>query len=133
MKRSWCATTPRRPAPEQRSCCAMRRVRSSCRSFRYVLIDEYQDTNHAQFVIADAIAKAHGNLFVVVPISRSTAGRVRTSATSSTSSRYPGTEIIAATELPLGAHRRRRGRLHLQPRRKHKDLHTDLGEAARSP
>ena len=33
--------------------------------FRYVLIDEYQDTNHAQFVIANAIAAAHGNLFVV--------------------------------------------------------------------
>ena len=33
--------------------------------FQYVLIDEYQDTNHAQFVIADAIAHRHGNLFVV--------------------------------------------------------------------
>ena len=33
--------------------------------FRYVLIDEYQDTNHAQFVMANAIAAAHGNLFVV--------------------------------------------------------------------
>ncbi len=33
--------------------------------FRYVLIDEYQDTNHAQFVIAGAIAASHGNIFVV--------------------------------------------------------------------
>ena len=56
--------------------------------FRYVLIDEYQDTNHAQFVIADAIANAHGNLFVVGdPISRSTGGVERMSATSSNSRR----------------------------------------------
>jgi DNA helicase-2/ATP-dependent DNA helicase PcrA len=33
--------------------------------FHYVLIDEYQDTNHAQFVIANAIASAHQNIFAV--------------------------------------------------------------------
>ena len=33
--------------------------------FEYVLIDEYQDTNHAQFVIAHAIAGGHGNICVV--------------------------------------------------------------------
>lgn len=32
---------------------------------QYVQVDEYQDTNHAQFVIADALASAHRNLFVV--------------------------------------------------------------------
>jgi DNA helicase-2/ATP-dependent DNA helicase PcrA len=30
--------------------------------FQYVLIDEYQDTNHAQYLIAHTIAAAHGNL-----------------------------------------------------------------------
>ncbi len=30
--------------------------------FQYVLIDEYQDTNHAQFVIANALAAKHGNI-----------------------------------------------------------------------
>ncbi|MHC5025869.1 MAG: ATP-dependent helicase [Planctomycetota bacterium] len=33
--------------------------------FQYMLIDEYQDTNHAQFVIADTLAQAHGNICVV--------------------------------------------------------------------
>lgn len=35
------------------------------RRFSYVLIDEYQDTNHAQFVIAHALAAAHQNICVV--------------------------------------------------------------------
>ncbi len=33
--------------------------------YRYLLIDEYQDTNHAQFVIAHTLAAAHGNICVV--------------------------------------------------------------------
>lgn len=33
--------------------------------FRYVLIDEYQDTNRAQYTIAKHLSEAHGNLFVV--------------------------------------------------------------------
>jgi DNA helicase-2/ATP-dependent DNA helicase PcrA len=33
--------------------------------YQYVLVDEYQDTNHAQFVIAHAIAIAHRNICVV--------------------------------------------------------------------
>lgn len=32
--------------------------------FRYILIDEYQDTNHAQFILAHALAQKHGNLNV---------------------------------------------------------------------
>lgn len=30
--------------------------------FRYILIDEYQDTNHAQYTIASCLARAHRNL-----------------------------------------------------------------------
>ncbi len=33
--------------------------------YRYLLIDEYQDTNHAQFSIAHALAAGHGNICVV--------------------------------------------------------------------
>ena len=32
------------------------------RRYRYVLIDEYQDTNHAQYIIAHGIAVAHENI-----------------------------------------------------------------------
>jgi DNA helicase-2/ATP-dependent DNA helicase PcrA len=33
--------------------------------YQYVHVDEYQDTNHAQYVIAKELSTAHGNLFVV--------------------------------------------------------------------
>ena len=33
--------------------------------FDHVLVDEYQDTNHVQFRLVQALAGAHGNLFVV--------------------------------------------------------------------
>jgi DNA helicase II / ATP-dependent DNA helicase PcrA len=33
--------------------------------YRYILIDEYQDTNHAQYVIAHALALKHRNICVV--------------------------------------------------------------------
>jgi len=35
------------------------------RQFRYVLVDEFQDTNTIQMVMIDALASIHGNLFVV--------------------------------------------------------------------
>ena len=35
------------------------------RQWRYVLIDEYQDTNHAQYVFASLLAQKHRNLCVV--------------------------------------------------------------------
>ncbi len=35
------------------------------RSFRWVLVDEYQDTNRAQYRLLQLISEEHGNLFVV--------------------------------------------------------------------
>ena len=35
------------------------------RRFQHVLVDEYQDTNHAQFRLVQALASGHGNVFVV--------------------------------------------------------------------
>jgi len=32
------------------------------RAFRYILVDEYQDTNHAQYVLLKLLASEHGNL-----------------------------------------------------------------------
>jgi DNA helicase-2/ATP-dependent DNA helicase PcrA len=34
-------------------------------AFRYVLVDEYQDTNHAQYRLLRLLAAAHGNVFAV--------------------------------------------------------------------
>ena len=33
--------------------------------FRYVMVDEYQDTNHAQYVLVSLLSSVHGNLCVV--------------------------------------------------------------------
>ena len=35
-----------------------------CRRYRYILVDEYQDTNQCQYRIARALARGHDNLFV---------------------------------------------------------------------
>src|SRR6185312_16297673 len=34
------------------------------KTFRYVLVDEYQDTNHAQYVLLQLLSDAHKNLMV---------------------------------------------------------------------
>src|SRR6266487_4315677 len=34
-------------------------------AFRYILVDEYQDTNHAQYRLLQLLASAHSNVFVV--------------------------------------------------------------------
>lgn len=33
--------------------------------FKYILVDEYQDTNHAQYMLVNKLAEKHQNLFVV--------------------------------------------------------------------
>ena len=35
------------------------------RTFRHVLVDEYQDTNHAQYRLLQLLTEEHGNLMVV--------------------------------------------------------------------
>ena len=35
------------------------------KAFRYILVDEYQDTNHAQYRLLQLLAKKHGNVFAV--------------------------------------------------------------------
>ena len=35
------------------------------KAFRYILVDEYQDTNHAQYVLLKLLASEHGNLMAV--------------------------------------------------------------------
>jgi DNA helicase-2/ATP-dependent DNA helicase PcrA len=37
----------------------------TARRFEHVLVDEYQDTNHAQFRLVQALSAVHGNIFVV--------------------------------------------------------------------
>jgi DNA helicase-2/ATP-dependent DNA helicase PcrA len=39
--------------------------RAYAERFRYISVDEYQDTNHAQYEITHLLASAHGNLMVV--------------------------------------------------------------------
>ena len=34
-------------------------------TFRYILVDEYQDTNHAQYRLLQLLAGEHGNVFAV--------------------------------------------------------------------
>ncbi len=42
--------------------------------FRYLMVDEYQDTNHAQYIFVKLLAQSHGNLCVVGTTTRSTYG-----------------------------------------------------------
>ena len=42
--------------------------------FKYILVDEYQDTNHAQFILISLLASYHGNICVVGDESQSIYG-----------------------------------------------------------
>lgn len=104
--------------------------------YRYILIDEYQDTNHAQFVIAHALAQAHGNLFVVGDPDQSIYGwrGADLSNILDFEEHFPN-----ATVIPLGQNFRSTGHIvrcasaliENNQRRKHKDLTTELGDGER--
>src|SRR5262249_53503221 len=40
-------------------------ARKKWQAFRYILVDEYQDTNHAQYRLLQLLAEKHTNLFAV--------------------------------------------------------------------
>ncbi len=104
--------------------------------YRYILIDEYQDTNHAQFVIAHALAQAHGNLFVVGDPDQSIYGwrGADLSNILDFEEHFPN-----ATVIPLGQNFRSTNHIvrcaakviENNRRRKHKELSTELGDGER--
>ncbi len=103
---------------------------------RWVLVDEYQDTNHAQFVIAHALAERSRNLFVVGDPDQSIYGwrGADISNILEFEEHFPGARVI-----PLGENFRSTGHIvgaaagligHNR-RRKHKELSTSLGDGDR--
>ncbi|MHC4080338.1 MAG: ATP-dependent helicase [Planctomycetota bacterium] len=104
--------------------------------YRYVLIDEYQDTNHAQFVIAHTLAAAHGNICVVGDPDQSIYGW--RGADIGNILEFEGHHPSAAV-VPLGQNFRSTGHIvnaaagliGNNRRRKHKRLFTDLDEGIR--
>ncbi len=104
--------------------------------YRYLLIDEYQDTNHAQFVIAHTLAAGHGNICVVGDPDQSIYGWRGADITNilEFEEHYPSAVVV-----PLGQNFRSTGHIvaaadgliRHNRRRKHKDLHTDLGDGER--
>lgn len=105
--------------------------------YQYLLIDEYQDTNHVQFIIAHTLAARSRNIFVVGDPDQSIYGwrgaDIRNILDFET--HYPDARVI-----PLGQNFRSTahivaaadGLIRHNRRRKHKDLHTEL-EAGEKP
>jgi len=104
--------------------------------YQYLLIDEYQDTNHAQFVIAHTLASKHRNICVVGDPDQSIYGwrgaDIRNILDFET--HYPEAKII-----PLGQNFRSTSHIvatadrliRHNRQRKHKDLFTDHPEGER--
>jgi len=110
------------------------RVRTELQQrFQYLLIDEYQDTNHAQFIIAHTLASAHGNICVVGDPDQSIYGWRGADITNilEFEEHYPRASIIA-----LGQNFRSTAHIlsaadaliRNNRRRKLRTLHTALGE-----
>ncbi len=104
--------------------------------FRHLLVDEYQDTNHAQFAIAESLAAGHGSICVVGDPDQSIY-RWRGADISNIlefEEQYPGAAVI-----PLGRNFRSTGHIvaaaagliRNNRRRRHKDLSTELGQGER--
>ena len=100
---------------------------------RFILLDEYQDTNHAQFVIAATLASVHRNLLVVGDPDQSIYGwrGADISNILEFEEHFPG-----AVVLPLGENfrstaaivRAADGLIRHNSKRPHKDLFTALEE-----
>ncbi|MBM4112403.1 MAG: ATP-dependent DNA helicase PcrA [Phycisphaerae bacterium] len=109
--------------------------RSLVERFRYLLIDEYQDTNHAQFVIARRIAE-HGNIMAVGDPDQSIYGWRGADLRNilEFEEAFPGAVVV-----PLGENFRSTrhivaaadGLIRHNKRRRHKELTTSLGDGAR--
>jgi DNA helicase-2/ATP-dependent DNA helicase PcrA len=103
------------------------------RRFQYIMIDEYQDTNHAQFVIAHSLAASHTNICVVGDPDQSIYGWRGADIQNilEFEKHYP-----SATIIPLGQNFRSTGHIvetaakliANNRKRKAKRLHTELGE-----
>jgi DNA helicase-2/ATP-dependent DNA helicase PcrA len=101
--------------------------------YQYLLIDEYQDTNHAQFMIAAALAAEHRNICVVGDPDQSIyawrGADIRNIL--EFEEQYPDAQVIA-----LGQNFRSTGHIvaaadrliQHNRHRKHKPLHTELGD-----
>ncbi len=104
--------------------------------YQYLLIDEYQDTNHAQFVIAHSLASAHQNICVVGDPDQSIYGwrGADISNILEFEEHFPNAVVVA-----LGQNFRSTGHIvdtaagliQNNRRRKHKRLHTDLEDGAK--
>ena len=106
------------------------------RRFQYLMIDEYQDTNYAQFVIAHALASAHRNICVVGDPDQSIyawrGADIRNIL--EFEEHYPSPKIV-----PLGQNFRSTSHIvetaaaliQNNKRRKHKRLYTELGDGAK--
>ncbi len=103
---------------------------------RFILLDEYQDTNHAQFVIAATLASEHRNLFVVGDPDQSIYGWRGADITNILEFEE---HFAGAVVLPLGENfrstaaivRAADGLIRHNSKRPHKDLHTALAEGER--
>jgi DNA helicase-2/ATP-dependent DNA helicase PcrA len=98
--------------------------------YQYVLVDEYQDTNHAQFVIANTLASEHRNICVVGDPDQSIYGWRGADIRNilEFEQHYPEAEVV-----PLGQNFRSTGHIvetadqliRHNTHRKHKPLHTE--------
>jgi len=101
--------------------------------YQYVMIDEYQDTNYAQFVIAHALSSSHRNIFVVGDPDQSIYGWRGADIRNilEFEEQYPNSVVI-----PLGQNFRSTAHIvksaadliQNNKRRKKKHLHTELGD-----
>jgi DNA helicase II / ATP-dependent DNA helicase PcrA len=103
------------------------------KTFRYVLVDEYQDTNHAQYVLLKQLAGEHGNLMAVGDPDQSVysfrGADIRNILEFEQD--FPGTRIIALEQNYRSTNTILRAANHVirnNRERKEKNLFSELGE-----